>query len=371
MAVILIIAGNARSLIANRGNLIQALRAAGHTVHALIPVYDLLPEVNNLGISWHAVNLRRTGLNPFADLTSTVEIYRRIRDIRPDKVFAYTIKPVIYGLTAAQWAGVRQTYAMITGLGYVFTGRSVKQRLLLAVTRCLYRYSLARTSAVFFQNPDDRQLFNDLNILKKNVKAVLVNGSGVDTERFCFAPVPKGPLIFLVIARMLGDKGLVEFVAAATQLKARHPQVRFQLLGPHDPNLPHALPRPTIEAWQRNPNIELLGHQQDVRPFISAAHVYVLPSYREGTPRSILEAMSIGRPIVTTDVPGCRETVVDGKNGFLVESRSVGPLAAAMEQFIRNPDLLVTMGNQSRAMAVEKYDVKKVNQVIMQTMELL
>lgn len=370
MATVLFIAGNTRSLIANRGDLVRAMQAAGHEVHALVPAYDLLPEIEDLGIPWRAVNLRRAGVNPLADAASVQELARHIREIRPDKVFAYTIKPVVYGVPAAHWAGVPEVYAMITGMGYLFTGETPKQRLLRAVARRLYRFALRRTEAVFFQNPDDRALFTDLGILDGDVRPVMVNGSGVHMERFPVAPLPDGPPVFLVIARLLGDKGIVEFADAAEWLKARYPEARFQILGPHDPNLPHAVPAAMVEAWRSSPAVELLGHQRDVRPFIEQAHVYVLPSYREGTPRSVLEAMSMGRPIVTTDAPGCRETVVEGENGFLVPPRTVEPLADAMERFIRDPALIARMGARSRAIAEEKYDVNKVNEVILQTMGL-
>jgi glycosyltransferase involved in cell wall biosynthesis len=278
VARILFIAGNTRSLIANRGDLVRAMQAAGHEVHALVPEYDLLPEIEELGIAWRAVGLRRAGVNPIADAGSVRELYRHIREIRPDKVFAYTIKPVVYGVPAARWAGVPEVYAMITGMGYLFTGETPKQRLLRAVASRLYRHALRRTDAVFFQNPDDRALFAGLGILRGDVRPVMVNGSGVHTERFAVAPLPDGPPVFLVIARMLGDKGLIEFVEAARRLKARYPEARFQLLGPHDPNLPHALPAELVEQWRRDPAIELLGHQKDVRPFLARSHVYVLPS---------------------------------------------------------------------------------------------
>lgn len=370
MPRILFLAGNTRSLIANRGDLIRAMQAAGHEVHALVPDYDLLPEIEELGIAWRTVGLRRTGVNPVADAASIRELYQKIREIRPDKVYAYTIKPVVYGVPAARWAGVPEVYAMITGMGYLFTGETPKQRLLRAVASRLYRHALRRTDAVFFQNPDDRNLFAELGILDRRVQPVMVNGSGVHTSRFAVAPFPEGPPVFLVIARLLGDKGIIEFVDAARRLKARYPEVRFQVLGPHDANLPHSLPLEMVEAWRRDPAIELLGSQRDVRPFIARSHVYVLPSYREGTPRSVLEAMSMGRPIVTTDAPGCRETVVEGENGFLVPPRTVEPLAEAMERFIQEPGLIPSMGARSRVIAEQKYDVDKVNQVIMQTMGL-
>lgn len=370
MSRVLFIAGNTRSLIANRGDLIRAMQEAGHEVHSLVPDYDLLPEIEELGIEWQTVGLRRTGVNPVADAASIRELYRKIRGIRPDKVYAYTIKPVVYGVPAARWAGVPEVYAMITGMGYLFTGESPKQRLLRAVASRLYRYALARTDAVFFQNPDDRALFEELGILGRSVRPVMVNGSGVHTDRFALAPLPDGPPVFLVIARLLGDKGVMEFVEAARILKARYPEARFQVLGPHDPRLPHALPAELVESWRDDPAVELLGAQKDVRPFIANAHVYVLPSYREGTPRSVLEAMSMGRPIVTTDAPGCRETVVEGENGFLVPPRTVEPLARAMERFILEPGLIPALGGRSREIAVEKYDVGRVNAVIMDAMRL-
>lgn len=371
MARVLFIAGNARSLIANRGDLIGAMREAGHEVHALVPSYDLLPEIEGLGIPWRAVGLRRAGLNPVADAASVRELVREIREIRPDKVFAYTIKPVVYGVPAARLAGVPEAYAMITGLGYLFTGETPRQRLLRAAARRLYRHALRRAEAVFFQNPDDQALFEELGILREGgARPVRVHGSGVSVERFAEAPLPEGPPVFLVIARLLEDKGVAEFAEAAARLKARYPEARFQILGPHDPNLPHAVPAETVEAWRSSPALELLGAQRDVRPFLAAASVYVLPSYREGTPRSVLEAMSMGRPVVTTDAPGCRETVVEGENGFLVPPRTVEPLAAAMERFLHDPALIARMGAASRALAEAKYDVRKVNAVILETMGL-
>jgi len=286
-------------------------------------------------------------------------------------VFAYGIKPIIYGLHAARYARVPDVYALITGLGYVFTGQSQKQRILRSLVRRLYRHSLSRCAATFFQNQDDLDLFKELGIVKESSRTVLVNGSGVHTDRFPLAPIPPGAPVFLLVARLLNDKGIIEFVEAATSLKARYPHARFQILGPHDPNLPHAVSASILGSWQQNTAIELLGHQKDVRPFIRSAHVCVLPSYREGTPRSVLEAMSMGRPIVTTDAPGCRETVVEGVNGFLVPPRRVEPLAQAMERFILNPALIEPMGLESRRIAEEKFDVHKVNRVIMETMGLV
>lgn len=361
-------AGNTRSLIANRGDLIQAMQNAGHEVQAVVPAYDLLSAIEDLGIEWRTVDLDRAGANPWADLCAVGQLFTVIRELDPDKVFAYTIKPIVYGVHVARWAGVDEVYAMITGLGHLFTGDSLKRALLRFIACRLYRSALARADGVFFQNPDDLSLFRSSDLLPDTVPGVLVNGSGVNTDRFAAAPLPDGPLTFLAIARLLDDKGLAEFVEAASRLKPRHPEVRFQILGPHDPALPHALPLNVVKKWRADPVVELLGHQTDVRPFIRRAHVYVLASYREGTPRSVLEAMSMGRPIITSDAPGCRETVVQGDNGLLVPPRTVTPLADAMERFIENPSLVQTMGKRSRQLAETKYDVRKVNAVILETM---
>lgn len=372
MARILMIAGNTRSLIANRADLIMAMRAVGHEVHVLVPSYDLLPEIETLGVPWRTVGLRRTTVNPLGDAMTIRELARHIREIGPDKVFTYTIKPVVYGVPAARWVGVPEVYAMITGLGYAFAGESLKQRLLRWAATRLYRHALARTDAVFFQNPDDEADLRELGALASNVRAVRVNGSGVHLDRFPVTPFPEGPPTFLLIARLLLGKGIPEFVEAATRLKTRYPAARFQILGSLDPSLPDAVPAEMVESWAAGSVIELLGFQKDVRPFIAASSVCVLPSrYREGTPRSLLEAMSMGRPIVTTDTPGCRETVIDGENGWLVPPREVAPLEAAMERFIQNPGLLSPMGRRSREIVREKYDVHEVNRRILRTMGLV
>jgi len=228
---------------------------------------------------------------------------------------------------------------------------------------------LPHNHAVFFQNRDDRDLFIRLGLLPDKSRAAIINGSGVDLDRFQEAPVSSGPPLFLLIARLIRDKGILEYVEAAAILKKRHPQARFQLLGRHDSN-PSAIGRQQLQSWQRDGVIEYLGETSNVAPHLAAAHVYVLPSYREGTPLTVLEAMATGRPIVTTDVPGCRETVVPGENGFLVPAKSAACLAEAMERFIRAPELIRKMGRHSREIAVEKFDVRKVNSVILKRMGL-
>lgn len=259
---------------------------------------------------------------------------------------------------------------MVTGLGYTLSEPQGLRRLLQKkLVSQLYRKSLSHNHRVFFQNPDDLDFFLDENILPCKDRACWVHGSGVDLTHFKPTPVPVHPLRFLLIARLLYDKGINEYVQAARMLKRRHPQVRFGLLGPLDTH-PNAIPIRSIEQWQREGILEYYGLQDDVRPYLAQSSVCVLPSYREGTPRSVLEAMAMNRPVITTQTPGCRETVRHGYNGFLVPTRAVRPLAAAMERFIHEPALVEPMGQASLQLARQKFDVRNVNRILLKQMEL-
>lgn len=367
---VLIIAGNARSLIANRGDLIRDMRASGLKVAAAVPTADYLPEVEELGITIYPVEMGRTGINPLHDLKYLLALRRLLREVRPQVVFGYTIKPVVYGSLAARLAGVPRIYSMITGLGHVFTTENSRNRRLQKVIGVLYRLGLSANHRVFFQNPDDLQEFLDRGMLKDRTKAVRTYGSGVDMQRFARDPLPEGPPTFLFIGRLLTEKGIAEFCEAARQVRADYPEARFIAVGPHDPNLPHACAAEDLERWKAEGVVEFVGGVQDVRPWIAQSSVFVLPSYREGTPRSVLEAMSMGRPIITSDAPGCRETVEEGVNGFLVAPRSVAPLAQAMTRFLARPELIAEMGEASWQLVKRHYDVHKVNRVILDAMEL-
>jgi glycosyltransferase involved in cell wall biosynthesis len=364
MSKVLFIAGNARSLIANRGDLITELRRRGHEVAALVPSYDFLEEIENLSIPYEMINLKRMSMNPWYDLRYCVELVKKIRRFAPDVVFSYTVKPVIYGTIAARRAGVRRITSMITGLGYLYTAGSIKQLFARHIAELLYRFALRRNDAVFFQNPDDKSLFHKKGFFRPTQVTVLVNGSGVNLDRFQAVPVPEGPPRFLLIARLLEDKGIAEYVEAAARVKAAHPEAKFQVLGPHDPNLPRAIPLHQIEAWKAQGHVDFHPGVKDVRPHLANCSVYVLPSYREGTPRTVLEAMAMGRPVITTDAPGCRETVISGVNGFLVKVHDIADLAEAMRRFAGALDLIPRMGRASRDLAELKYDVNKVNAVI-------
>lgn len=359
------------SLLNFRGQLLAEMVAQGHEVLACAPGENptVREGLRQLGVSYQPIRLARTGLNPLRDVTCIFDLIGVFRTFRPELVIGYTIKPVIYGSLAARITGVREMYSIITGLGYVFMGHTLRRKLIRRFVCLLYRMAIKANRAVFFQNPDDLALFRELGLVGSDTRTVLINGSGVDLVRFpVAAPLPCPP-VYLLIARLLRDKGIVEYVEAARLLKRRYPAAEFRLLGPFDDN-PSAIERDRVFAWHDSGVIVYLGETDDVRPFIAAAGVYVLPSYREGTPRSVLEAMAMGRPIVTTDVPGCRETVIDGENGFLVKVQDAEALACAMERFILQPELIISMGRRSREIAEDKYDVNKVNAVIMNTMGL-
>jgi glycosyltransferase involved in cell wall biosynthesis len=293
-----------------------------------------------------------------------------MRAVRPDAVLGYTIKPVIYGTIAARLARVPRRFALITGLGYAFTGEATgKRKMIQQMARRLYALALGKAERVFFQNPDDEALFRQLNLVPGRVPSSVVNGSGIDLSQFEPARLPQGKTVFLLIARLLGDKGIREYVAAARAIRKTHPEVVFRLVGAVDDN-PNSVHPEEVESWQQDGTIEYLGRLDDVRPAIEGCSVYVLPSYREGTPRTVLEAMAMGRPVITTDAPGCRETVVDGDNGFLVPVKAVDELVSAMVRFIEHPELAMSMGKRSRAIAEEKYDVHKVNAVMLAAMEI-
>lgn len=367
----LLIAGYPDSLLNFRGPLLRALLAEGLEVHVAAPdlpaTSPIRQHLEALGIKVHQVALQRTGVNPLVDIITLAQLWRLMRSIKPNFTLGYTIKPVIYGSLAAWLAAVPHRYAMITGLGYAFQGEAGQRSWLKRIVAGLYRTALTKARKVFFQNPDDEALFYRQNILRRtDLKSVVVNGSGIDVDSFTVVPMPANPC-FLLIARLLGDKGVREYVKAASLVRKRHPQARFGLVGWIDEN-PDSISENELKQWIDAEVIEFYGRLADVKPAIADCSVYVLPSYREGTPRTVLEAMAMGRPVITTDAPGCRETVIDGDNGFLVPVRAVEELVFAMQKFIEQPELINTMGKRSRQIAEEKYDVNKVNKHMLQEM---
>jgi glycosyltransferase involved in cell wall biosynthesis len=371
---ILVIASLAESLLNFRGHLLSAMTARGFEVHVAAPGLSestrWFDELKSRGYQVHDIALSRAGTNPWADFRSLLSLWKLMRQLQPDAILCYTVKPVIYGTIAGWLAGIQRRFALITGLGYAFTGETAGARgAVRHVVQGLYRFALTRSHKVFFQNPDDQLLFRQHGLLRACTPSVVVNGSGVDLERFAVAPLPVGASHFLLIARLLGDKGIREYAQAAQRIRAIHQDVRFSLVGWIDEN-PDAITQAELDAWIIAGDLVYIGRLEDVRPAIAACSVYVLPSYREGTPRTVLEAMAMGRPIITTHAPGCRETVAEGENGFLVPVRSVDALVEVMQRFIQDSNLASRMGKRSRELVEEKYDVHKVNAVMLKEMGL-
>ncbi len=357
-----VLVGNyAPSILNFRGPFIDAVRAEGHRVTACAPEASetVRAELHRRGVGYRDIRFNRGGTSPSEDFALTVRLVRLFRELRPDVVLTYTIKPIVYGSIAAALARVPLRATMMSGLGYTFTSTTKKARVVRTVVSALYRAALPLNHVVFFHNQDDRAYLAERGLVPSGRKIVVVGGSGVDTEHFKESPLPQGAPVFLLIARLLPDKGIREYVEAARRVRRDHPDVRVQLLGPLDPQ-PGSITKGELAEWRAEGAIEYLGQTEDVRPFIEAATVYVLPSYREGMPRSVLEAMAMGRPVITSDAPGCRHAVRDEENGVLVPVGQADGIERAMRRFVSDPGLAVRFGAASRVRAVEHFDARKV-----------
>lgn len=372
MSKIAIVGNQAFSLINFRGDLIRDLVGKGHQVYAFAPNMSAVSaeQLASLGAEPIEFKLKRTGLNPLSDLTSLIALWTILRRIGPDVSLGYAAKPAIYGTLAAWAARVPRRYAMVEGLGYVFIDRPAEgagKRVLRRLVKELYRLALSRATRVFFLNDDDIADFTTMGLMAPD-KVIKLGGIGVDLNHWRVAPSVSEPLTFTFVGRLLRDKGVREFVSAAREIKRAAPHTRFLLIGGIDTN-PESVARHEVEAWVDEGLLEWPGHVP-VEPWLIQTSVFVLPSYREGVPRSTQEAMAMGRAVITTDAPGCRETVIDGDNGFLVPPRHAEMLAAAMSRFIDNPHLVASMGHRSREIAEERFDVRKVNKVMIDAMKL-
>ncbi|MDC5855132.1 glycosyltransferase family 4 protein [Vibrio europaeus] len=370
--VFLIVSNKADTLVNFRLDLIKDIQAQGKVVHACAPQLDESSPsgrlLTSIGVIVHPVPVSRTGLNPFFDTLTFVSLLRLVYQLRPDEILSYTIKPVIWGGLASALFRVKGRYSLITGVGYALanTQGGIKYRLVQSLARKLYKFALRYSHKVFFQNPDDLKLFRDLGIISSRTSARVVNGSGVNLELFTPSPLPQ-KTTFVFVGRLLFDKGIREFAIACKALKTKYPNAIFKIAGGLDVN-PESISDMQIQSWVSEGFVEYLGEVKDIREVLADSSVIVLPSYREGVPRSVLEAMAMGRAVVTTDAPGCKETVVDGINGYLVTPRSAESLAIAMEKILQNPSILNSMGKASLNLAVERFDVRKVNKMMLKMM---
>lgn len=371
MKKVVLIGALPESLTNFRGPLLQEFVDLGLDVYAMAAPAseEQRAHLKALGVTFIEFPVQRNGLNPIQDLKTWWVLRRELQNINPDLVLAYTIKPVIWGGLALTGNKKVKFYALITGLGFAFQGQGPVRNLLKIAVSSLYKYSLMKASSVIFQNKDDQELFIARGIVPSS-KSHIVNGSGVDTGHFSPARSFDGAPTFLTMARLLAEKGLRVYADAARRVKQTFPHVKFKLLGAPDPS-PDGIPLDEVMRWDAEGVVEYLGETNDVRPHLAACHVFVLASYYgEGLPRTIIEAMAMGKPILTTDNVGCRETVIPGENGFLVPVKDANALAERIIWFIEHQDDWQRMGDASRKLAVEKFDVKKINAKMLKIMGL-
>lgn len=325
--------------------------------------------IGALGADCRSVAFDRGSLNPLVDLKALNQVRSFCVANRPDAVLAFTVKPCTFGIIGAWLGGRRALVAMVTGLGFAFIeGTEVKRRLVRAVVSHLYRVAGRMTSAWIFQNRDDHAVLAGLGAVRSDLVR-FVGGSGVDIKRFAATPLPEGPITFLMIARLIAEKGVREYVEAARLVHANYPDVRFLLVGATDSN-PTAVSAEELATWKADGVVDYLGPLDDVRPALQKVSVFVLPSYREGTPRSALEALASARPVLVTDVPGCREVVKKDVSGRLALARDSHSLAKEMRWFIEHADRLPEMAKAAREIAVRDFDVAQVTRSIVNTLQV-
>lgn len=365
------------SIFGFRKLLLQSLVSAGHEVHILTT--DLTPELQQRAwdeLSVHAEKyaLARTGMNPITDLKNAWGLYRRFKEIKPDCIFCYFAKPVIWGSLAARLAGVERRYGMLEGLGYYFTddprGDSRKKKLVRAAQIGLFHLSLPLLKGLVVLNPDDKKDFVEKYRIRQN-NVMVLGGIGLDLDEYAYSKPDLTKIRFIFIGRLLAEKGINEFLRAAEIVKGRHPNAEFVILGKTDPGNPGSVDAAYLNNLVNKGVIIYPGAVPNVAEWLQDSSVFVLPSYyREGVPRSTQEAMAVGRPVITTDVPGCRETIENGENGFQVPPHNPQVLADAMEKFIDQPDLVLRMGQRSREFAERNFNAENINKRLLRFLEL-
>ena len=372
---VVLIANSGFTVINFRSELIVKLVALNCRVLVLCPQEcplmlerDIRSELTDLGAYFHPINLNRSGISPLEDLRLLFSLWRILSSSLPDIVLNYTIKPTIYGSIAAKLAGVKTISSNITGIGSILAGSTLKNRLLAKLLKIQYWAALRTNSIVFFQNPDDLNFFAASGLIR-NTNVKVINGSGIDVSQFYRKNHEPTKASFIFVGRLLRGKGIAEYIKAAEVLKTKYPEALFTILGDIDEN-PESLSEADIRRFSERGIVNYCKAVKDVRPALDEHQVLVLPSYREGTPRAILEALAMSMAIVTTDAPGCRETVIDGVNGYLVDVGSVSQLVEAMERFILDPHLAKLFGVKSWELACTKYDVQKVVDTILMELPL-
>jgi len=315
------------------------------------------------------IYVSRNGTNVIKDIKTLISIMRLLKELNPNKIFTYQAKTVIYGCIASKMLGIKEIYPLIAGLGSVYLSEGIKAKVIRCILSIEYRIALRGIKVIFFQNNDDLETYKKYKIITGKNHVVMIPGSGVNTEQFHPVPLPE-VFAFLFIGRLIRDKGIVEYLEACREIKERHPEVRCMLVGPYDSN-PSAIKEKDLQPYIDEGTIEYFGEQSDVKKYLTQCNVYVLPSYREGLPKTVLEAMACGRAIITTDAPGCRETVKNGENGLLIPIKDTKVLVTAMERLIINPEETREMGDKGRIRVKERFDVSIVNKTICEAMGVI
>jgi len=375
---VLVLTADANTLVYHRGDLIRDF--AAHGCEVVTSAAEDYPHVRQylgeVGVRHAAIRMVRSRVNLTKDWITWLDMYRLFKKEKPDALFAYTIKSVVYGCVVARLAGVPKVYALLPGLGFTFVKpETLKQTFVQWVSKALHRFALKRADVIFMQNKDDVQLFTDLKLLPQGIPVHVTAGSGVNLNEYPHVPldgdpgIAEGRIRFVLVSRLLISKGVCVFAEAARKIKAKHPLAEFHLVGPFDPN-PNRVSEAEVEGWVAEGILTHHGMVRDVAALLKTMHVFCLPTwYREGVPHASLEALSMGRAMITTDSVGARECISTRRdNGFLVPPRDVEAVVQAMEFFIQNPHQVASMGRASRRLAEEVFDVKIVNQIILSAM---
>lgn len=361
---LLFVVNNPAFFMSHRVPVALAAQRAGYDVHVATMDGPAVADIEALGMTRHAIPMTRSGKHPLQELGTLLALLRLFRRLRPQVVHLVTIKPVLYGGIAARLARVPGMVAAISGLGFVFLSNSLKMRLVRAVVARLYRLALGhRNSRVIFQNGADRDLLKLLGAVRDE-QVVLIRGAGVDLDLCRALPEPPAPpVVVTMVARLLRDKGVQEFVQAARLLRERGVPVTMRLVGGVDAGNPASATPAEVEAWQREGCVQALGERADVPQLYADSHIAVLPSYREGLPKSLIEAAACGRAVVTTDVPGCRDAIDPGKTGLLVPVRDPQALADAIARLAGDATQRQAMGAAGRALAEREFNIERVARI--------
>lgn len=357
---LLIVVNIPEFLLSHRLSVAVAALNAGYEVHVATAPGYAVTEIEAAGLAHHPLSLSRSGVHPIREMRAFVELFCLMRRLRPDVVHLVTIKPVLYGGIVARFTRVPGMVAAVSGLGFVFTASGLKANLMRRAVGVLYRLALGgKNLRVIFQNTDDRDALMQQRAVTQD-KVVMIRGSGVDLSTHPALPEPDGIPVVTFVGRLLRDKGIREFAEAAHLLKKQGVDARFWLVGDLDPDNPTSITQAELNVWRREDGVELLGFRKDVARLFANSNLVVLPSYREGLPKVLIEAAACGRAVVTTDVPGCRDAIVPGETGLLVPVRDAAALAAAIRKLLEDPELRKRMGRAGRALAEREFDIKDI-----------